>query len=62
LEVPIRELYVIQEYKRWIRMIFGFSLCTVFLLATLFAYFGMELGDLAGGKPLEDSKIYYHQH
>jgi len=43
-------------------MIFGFSLCTVSLLATLFAYFGMELGDLAGGKPLEDSKIYYHQH
>jgi len=38
-------------------MIFGFSLCAVSLLVILVIYFRMGLGDLVGGKPLEDSEV-----
>ena len=40
-------------------MIFGFSLCVVSLQVTQVAYFGLRIRDLEGGKPLEDSKVYY---
>ena len=43
-------------------MIFGFSLYTVSLLTALITYFRTELGDLAGKKPLEGGKAYYHQY
>ena len=38
-------------------MIFGFNLCTMFLLVIWITYFRMELRDLEGRKPLEDGKI-----
>ena len=43
-------------------MIFGFSLYTGSLPAALVVYFGIKLGDLANGKPLESDEIYYYQH
>ena len=57
MEVQISELYVIQEYRRWIKTIFGFSLCITPLLVTLVAYFGTELEDLADGKLPESSNV-----
>jgi len=38
-------------------MIFSFSLCAAPLLVTLVTYFRMGFKNLAGGKPLEGSKI-----
>jgi len=56
------ELYVIQKHKRQGGITFGFILYTMLLLVTLVAYFRMGLGDLAGVKPLEGSKVYYCQY
>jgi len=35
----------------------SFSLCVVLLLVTWVTYFRLELGDLEGGKLLEDGEI-----
>ena len=46
-------------------MIFDFSLCATFLLATLVVYFRSRLGklsELRGLEPPEDSKVCYCQY
>jgi len=50
------------EHRSHAGTIFGFSLYAVSLLVVLVIYFRTGLGDLAGGKPLEGVKMYYHQH
>ena len=48
------------EHRSHVGTIFSFSLYTISLLVVLVTYFRTGLGDLAGGKPLEGVKMYYH--
>ena len=43
-------------------MIFGFSICALPLQVTLVTYFGLELGTLEDGQPLEGSKACYYNN
>ena len=52
--------HIIQDYRRWVRMIFGFNLYVTSLLAVLVIYFRSRLGELNGSKLQKGGKMCHH--
>jgi len=57
-----KSLYIIWEYRRWVRTIFSFILYAMPLQIILVAYFRRIHRGLRGLKLLEDDKICYYKY
>ena len=55
-------MHYLSMWKIGVEIIFGFSLCAIFLQVVLVTYFGKILRELGGLRLLEDNKMYYYQY